>query len=75
MTDLGALGLAHLLDGSRADVGRERERNRQRRLGWFAGGLAVLLFVLIGALVPASPYHLSWPKDCAVQRVELLRAR
>ena len=74
MTDLGALGVAHLLDRSRADVGRQRERNRQRRLGWLAGGLGALLFVLVGALVPASPYHFRWPQECAVQRVDRIAA-
>jgi cell division protease FtsH len=64
MTDLGALGVAHLLERGSGDVARQREKNRQRRLGWMAAGLLGVLFVVFGIFVPSSPYHVRWPQTC-----------
>ena len=74
MTDLGALGVAHLLEKGRGDVALQRERNRQRRLGWLAAGLFVVLAVVVGASWKASPYHLHLPRTCAIERVQHLEA-
>ena len=67
MTDLGALGVAHLMERGHGDVARQRERNRQRRLGRTAVLLGGLLFLVIGAFVPSSPYRLRWPQTCVAR--------
>ena len=61
MTDLGALGVAHLLDRSKADVARQRERNRQARLRTIALVLVAILGYIVGRYVTGDPVQIGLP--------------
>ena len=61
MTDIGALGVAHLLDRSGADVAQQRERHRRLRLRWVAGALLCLFAFIVLRLLIGNPVGLGWP--------------
>lgn len=61
MTDLGALGVAHLLDRAKGDVARQRERNRQGRLKVVAAVLVTVLGYIVGRALTGHPVELGLP--------------
>jgi cell division protease FtsH len=61
MTDLGALGVAHLLDRATGDVARQRERNRQVRLKILAGVLVTILGYIVGRFLTGNPVEIGLP--------------
>ena len=61
MTDLGALGVAHLLDRADGDVARQRERNRQARLRTLAVILVTILGYIVGRYLTGDPVQIGLP--------------
>ncbi len=61
MTDLGALGVAHLLDRAMGDVARQREKNRQLRLRILAAVLVTILGYIVGRALTGNPVEIGLP--------------
>ena len=61
MTDLGALGVASLLDRGTGDVARQRERNRQVRLRVLAAVLVAVLGYIVGRSMTGDPVQIGLP--------------
>ena len=61
MTDLGALGVAHLLDRSSGDVAHQREHNRQGRLRVLAAVLLAVAGYLVGRWLAGDPMVIGFP--------------